>query len=227
MVATSRMSSPGFFASSAAEIIRTRSMTRLRLGAPGAEKCRLRCSRLTPTSLASAAVRTGRPADARIDLHVASCIGLRRPSDAGGSLKAAANLDEKVRGPMRSRATASSIPSAMTSQNSRAAHRATAGASVARNGLIPKKGALGNSCARAPIFHVSSLVMLPVVTVPEAASPPAFAARTVEPTSTRAASTRVRRKTLLNSARSRTTTTRHLRFGNAERTSARVRSRGA
>src|SRR6266550_370447 len=116
------------------------------------------------------------------------------------------------------------MPSARIAQNSRAAQRATAGASVARSGVIPKKGALGNSCARAAIFHVSSplgFATPPFPLVLRAAS------ASGEPTSTSAASTRIRRIVAENSAASRVAITRHLRFGNAERTSDRARSRGA
>src|SRR5207237_5929840 len=127
-------------------------------------------------------------------------------------------------GPTRSRATGSSIPSARISQNSRAAHRATAGASVALSGVIPKKGALGNSWASAAILQVSSPLGLaappfPLVLSAESANG--------EPTSTNAASTRIRRIVAENSAASRVAMTRHLRFGNADRTSDRARSRGA
>ena len=60
----------------------------------------------------------------------------------------------------------------------------------ARSGRIAKKGALGNSCASAAIFHVSSpfgFAMPPFPLVLRAAS------ANGEPTSTRAASTRIRR----------------------------------
>jgi hypothetical protein len=223
----SRMSRPGFFASSAAPIILTRSITRLRFGAPGAEKCRERCSRLTPTSLASTAVRTGRPADPRTERQVASCISVLRPSDCGGVASAFTNRDVKVRGATRSLATGSSIPSARMSQNSSAAHLATAGASVARSGVIPKNGALGNSCASDPIFQVSSLVADPDENALDpVASPPALVDAAGDPTSISAASISIVRNTALNSDTSRAITIRHRRFGNAVRTNARARSRG-
>ena len=219
------MSRPGFFASSAAEIILTRSMTRLRFGAPGVEKCRLKCSRLTPTSAASAAVRTGRPAPPRIDFHVARCIGVFNPSDTGGSANAAMNRAEKVRGATRSFATLSSMPSARTSQNSSDTHRAIAGASVGRRGVIPKKGELGNSWARLAIFHVSSA---DATDIPAAAKPSLIdvAPCAPDPMSTSTASTSVRRSVFLNSPRSLRNTRRQRRFGNADLTNARARSRG-
>ena len=224
----SRTSSPEFFASSAAPIIRTRSITRLRFGAQGAEKCRERCSRLTPTSRASAAVRTGRPADARIPFHVASCISVLKPRDWGGSLRAAANRAEKVRGATRSLATESSIPSTRMSLNSRAAERATAGASVARRGEMPKNGALGNSCARDAIFQLSSFAEAAArcAALPTA-SPPALVAAAADPMSTRAASMSTVRNASLNSEMSRAVMILHFRFGNAARTNARARSLGA
>jgi len=101
-------------------------------------------------------VRTGRPPDSRIDLHVDRCIPVFKPNEAGGSANAATNREEKVRAPTISFATLSSIPSARTSLNSSEAQRAMAGVSVDLRGLNPKKGALGNSCASAAIFHVSS-----------------------------------------------------------------------
>ena len=100
-----------------------------------------------------------------------------------------------------------------------------AGASVARNGLIPKKGELGNSCARLAIFQVSSFIAaagwFPVD------SPPALVAAAADPMSMSAASTRTDRKTSRVSETSRTLTVFHFLFGNAVRTNVRARSRGA
>ncbi|MEA2706498.1 MAG: hypothetical protein QOH22_1286 [Gemmatimonadaceae bacterium] len=200
----SLMSWPGFLASSAAATRRTRSITRLRLGAPGLAKFRLRCSRLRPTVFASVVVVTGRPECATTTSHALRCNGVVSPRDWGGSCKAWRNRVEKACGNTRSRAALSSIPSTMKSMNPRAAHRATAGVSEGRSGRIPKNGALGNSAANAAAFHISS---------------------SGEPRSTSAASTSTRRNTDSSSSADRVEMIFQRRLGNADRTRARARSR--
>ena len=200
----SRMSWPGFFASSAAAISLTRSMTRLRFGAPGFAKFRLRCSRLKPTAFASSFVVTGRPECATITSHALFWSGVVRPSVGGGSRSAWRKRVEKACGCTRSRAAFSSIPSTMTSMNPSPAQRAAAGVSVGRSGMIAKNGALGNSAANAAAFQVSS---------------------PGEPRSMSAASTSTLRKTASSSSAERVEMIFHFRRGNAARTSARARSR--
>src|SRR5256714_643403 len=201
--AMSRMSCPGFFASSAAAINRTRSITRFRLGAPGFAKFRLRCSRLRPTALASSFVVTGRPECETITSHALFWSGVVSPSVCGGSPSACRNRVEKACGLTKSRAAPSSIPSTIRSTNPKPAHRAAAGVSDARKGMIAKKGVLGNSAAKAADFHVSS---------PGA------------PRSMSAASTNTRRNTASSSSAERVEMILHRRRGNAARTSAFARS---
>ena len=204
--ATSETSYPGFFASSAAAIRRTRSMMRLRLAEPPALKARLRCSRVTPNAAAMVSVRTERPPWATRNRQVARCRGPARPSAPGGSRRASVKRAVNVRGSTRSRSTPSSTPSVTRSATSAAAHRAAMPASLGRSGVSAKKGALGNSAASATACQASSLGAC---------------------TSTTAASTRVSRKVRSSSAAVRVRARRQRRLGKADRASARALSRVA
>src|ERR1035437_1676874 len=155
--ATSVTSYPGFLASSAAAISRTRSMIRLRFGEPAAAKLRLRCSRVTFNCAATSSVRTVRPPYATIARQARSWIWLSRPSARYASCKAAPNRVVKLCGKTRSRTTPSSIPSTSTSANSSSTQRASTAVSATRIGLSAQKGTLGWSRASAAAFHVSSV----------------------------------------------------------------------
>ncbi len=200
----SRMSCPGFFASSAAAISRTRSITRLRFGAPGRAKFLLRCSRLRPTLFARSLVVTEWPECAIMASHAARCSVVVRPRVCGGSPSASRNRVEKACGRTRSRATLSSRPSTITSTNPSEAHLATEGVSEGRRGRIPKNGALGNSAAKAADFQVLS---------------------SGAPRSMSAASTSTRRNTDSSSSDDLVEMIFHRRRGKAERTRFRARSR--
>jgi len=200
----SRMSCPGFLASSAAATSRTRSITRLRFGAPGRAKFRLKCSRLSPTAFARSFVVTGRPECATITSQALRWSCVVSPSACGGSRSAWRKRVEKACGSTRSRAALSSIPSTIKSMKPSAAQRAAAGVSDGRSGSIAKNGALGNSAANAAAFQVSS---------------------SGAPRSMSDASTSALRNTDSSSSAERVEMIFHRRRGNAERTSARGRSR--
>ena len=76
-------SSPGLARSCAAQAIRVRSITRLRLGAPPAPNCRERCSRLTRSRRARSVVRTGRSTSPSRRLHAEALERLGEPEHAG------------------------------------------------------------------------------------------------------------------------------------------------
>ena len=69
---------------------------RLRFGAPSAENDRLRCSRVTLSSCASAEVRTGRPACDTTKRHASRWRGASSPSTRGGVSSAFAKRVEKL-----------------------------------------------------------------------------------------------------------------------------------
>ena len=151
-----RRRSPGFFASSAAAIRRTRSITRLRFGAPAAANVRLRCSRVTPIAVASASCAACRPACATMQRHAACCSGCVMPSDGGGSCSASKKRVENVAGRTRSRERV--VVDAIDEHVGELERRALrdGGASVPRSGVMPKNGKLGNSRASSAARHVSS-----------------------------------------------------------------------
>jgi len=139
-----------------------------------------------------------------ITSHALFWSGVVKPSVWGGSPSAWRKRVENACGCTSSRAALSSIPSTITSMKPSPMQRAADGVSDGRSGVIAKKGALGNSAAKAAAFQVSS---------------------PGEPMSISAASAKTRRKTASSSSAERVVMIFHLRRGNADRTSARARSR--
>ena len=147
---------PGSWPARPPPISRTRSMTRLRFGAPPAAKLRLRCSRVTPSASASAAVRTGRPACWTRYRHASSWRGLVEAERFGGAPRAAAKRIEYAWRNTSSRMASSSTSSTRTSANSSDAHWASTGPSAARSVVRAKNGTLGYSRANAAARQLSS-----------------------------------------------------------------------